>query len=138
MRRFTPLVVVLALLVVSCGGDDGPSVEDATSELAINMTEFEFDPAETVVPGGEEITLDLTNSGSVEHNWVLLNAGERVETEEEYTEDMAYYRAELQPGEAGTFTFTAPGERGIYQVICIVPGHLTAGMEGRLTVAGDQ
>ena len=38
-------------------------------------------------------------------------------------------------GEAITITFTAPAA-GTYQVICNVPGHFSAGMEGLLTVTG--
>ena len=39
------------------------------------------------------------------------------------------------PGTTETGTFTAPAA-GDYQIICMVPGHFSAGMEGTLTVEG--
>ena len=38
------------------------------------------------------------------------------------------------PGERTSDTFLAPSQPGTYQVICKVPGHLEAGMEGELIV----
>jgi uncharacterized cupredoxin-like copper-binding protein len=49
---------------------------------------------------------------------------------------MVYFEALLDPGDAGTFTFTAPAA-GAYQVVCVIPGHFTAGMEGRLRVVDN-
>ncbi len=133
MRRLIIPVLLLAVFAVACGGDDDGGAGELLTELSIDMVEFEFNPVEAAVPAGEEITLDLSNSGSVEHNWVVLNEDVRVEAEADFDESMVYFQAELQPGEADTFTFTAPGPGG-YQVICTIPGHLTAGMEGRLRV----
>lgn len=133
VRRLIPVTLAIGLVVAACGGDGGPDAGDATTDLSVNMVEFEFDPSDSVVPAGQEITLSLTNSGSVEHNWVVLDADVRLETEEEFSEDMVLLEENLEPGDALTTTFAAPA-RGIYQVICTVPGHLTAGMEGRLSV----
>jgi uncharacterized cupredoxin-like copper-binding protein len=133
VRRFIPLVLVLGLAIAACGGDDSPDTGDAATDWAISMVEFEFDPAEPTVPAGEEITLVLENAGSVEHNWVLLAADVRLEDEADLTDDMVLFEQAVDPGQSVTTTFTAAG-RGIYQVICSIPGHFTAGMEGRLTV----
>ena len=137
MRRFVILVLLLAILAAACGGDDVP---EASTSLNVTMSDFAFDPDKVAVPPGAEITITLDNTGSVEHEWVILKDGVQIESESELPEDeetlladFVYWEAEVEPGESGTFTFTAP-ERGFFQVICAIPGHLAAGMEGRLQV----
>ena len=56
--------------------------------------------------------------------------------ESEFSEDLIVFETSAEAGEAITITFTAPAA-GTYQVICKVPGHFSAGMEGLLTVAGS-
>ena len=138
MRRLMIPLLLLALVAVACGGDgDGDvSVGDPVTVLDVNMVEFEFDPADNVVSAGETITLNLANTGSVEHEWVVLKSGTRIEAEADFDESMVEFRAELDPGDSGTFTFTGP-EPGNYQVVCVIPGHFTAGMEGRLRTVND-
>ncbi len=134
MRRLIIPVLLVAFVAVACGGDEGAG--ELVTDLDVSMVEFEFDPAENVVPAGAEITLNLSNTGSVEHEWVLLNADVKLEAEADFEESMVYFEAEVEPGDAGTFSFTAPGP-GNYQVVCVIPGHFTAGMEGRLRVIDD-
>lgn len=129
-------LVPLALLSVACGddGDDGAPIEiDATLE------DFSFSPTEWTVAAGEEITIDLTNNGSVLHEFVILQQGVEISseadlpaTEEELLADFVYWETEIEAGESKTAMFTAP-EAGSYQVICAVEGHFDAGMTGTLT-----
>jgi uncharacterized cupredoxin-like copper-binding protein len=49
-------------------------------------------------------------------------------------EPHVYWEGEVEAGESGTFTFTAPSEAGDYQLVCGVAGHVEAGMVGTLTV----
>lgn len=129
-------IVALALLLGACGDDDGSS----ETEIDATLTEFMFDPDSWTIAAEEEITIDLTNDGSVEHEWVLLKPGVEIsseadlpETEEELLADFVYVEDEVEPGDSKTLTFTAP-EAGTYQVICAIEGHFDAGMEGELTV----
>lgn len=131
MRRILVLVLALGLAAAACGGGDGAG--ELVTELDVSMTEFAFEPAEHVVPAGEQITLNLSNDGSVEHEWTLLKLDTKLEAEADFEESMVEFEAELDAGESGTFTFTSPGP-GQYQVVCVIPGHFTAGMEGRLRV----
>jgi uncharacterized cupredoxin-like copper-binding protein len=48
-----------------------------------------------------------------------------------------YWKAELEPGKSGTYTFTAPSQPGEYQVVCGFPGHYLAGMVGKLVVVSQ-
>lgn len=138
--RFALVAVVsLALIPIACGGDDDDDSAEAT-EIEVTMEEFQFTPAEWTVPAGEEVTIELRNEGTVEHEWVILQQGvtitaeaELPETEEELLADFVYWEDEVGPGETKTATFTAP-EAGTYQVICAIEGHFTGGMTGTLTV----
>jgi uncharacterized cupredoxin-like copper-binding protein len=127
----------LALVAVACG-DSGP----ATS-IEATLQEFEFGPNEWTVAAGEEITIELTNNGSVLHEWVLLQPGVQVsseselpETEEELLADFVYVEDEVDAGDTKTLTFTAPAA-GTYQVICAIEGHFDGGMEGELIAASE-
>jgi uncharacterized cupredoxin-like copper-binding protein len=135
MKRLSTVVLVVALAAGACGGDDAP---EASTNLSVQMTDFAFEPDSVAVPAGQEITIELTNAGSVEHDYVILKRGQRIEAETDLPDDEETIVAEfvefeqrVQPGESTTVTFTAP-EAGSYQIICRVPGHFTAGMEGRL------
>lgn len=133
-RHAFVVAVVLLLVVAACGGDT------ATTEISAELKEFQFTPETWNVVAGEEITIELTNAGSLEHEWVILQDGVEIsseddlpDTEEELLADFVYWEDEVEPGESKTLTFTAPAA-GEYQVICAIQGHFTSGMEGTLTV----
>jgi uncharacterized cupredoxin-like copper-binding protein len=102
------------------------------------MIDFMFDPNLYMIPAGETITLELSNSGAVEHEFVIMKFGTEVGNDFG-PEDEAniYWEAELKAGESGTFSFTAPGEPGEYQIVCGTEGHYVAGMVGSLTVVAE-
>lgn len=140
-RRLTLVAVVsFALIPIACGGDDDNDEGADATEIEATMEEFHFTPTEWTVPAGEEITIELTNDGAVEHEWVILQQGVTIaaetdlpETEEELLADFVYWEDEVEPGETKTVTFTAP-QAGTYQVICAIEGHFAAGMTGTLSV----
>ena len=141
-RRLALIALVpLAFVPIACGGDDDDDAEGAgPTEIEASMEEFHFTPAEWTVPAGEEVTIELRNEGTVEHEWVILQQVVTItaetdlpETEEELLADFVYWEDEVEPGESKTVTFTAP-EAGTYQVICAIEGHFTGGMVGTLTV----
>lgn len=130
-------LVPLAVLTVACGGDDDD--DGASTEIEATMADFSFTPTEWTVAAGEEITIELTNDGAVEHEWVILQPGVRIsseaelpETEEELLADFVYWEDEVEPGESKSVAFTAP-EAGSYQIICAIETHFNAGMTGTLT-----
>lgn len=131
-----PLAIV-AMALSACGNGGEPS-----TDLEVTTTEFAFSPVSWTVPAGEEISIDITNNGTVVHEWVLLKPGVTIaseadlpDTEEELLADFVYVEDEVDPGTTKTLTFTAP-EAGTYQVICAIPGHFGGGMEATLTVTG--
>jgi uncharacterized cupredoxin-like copper-binding protein len=127
-------LAALSMMIAGCGGDT------ASTDLEVTATEFQFSPNTWTVPAGEEISIDITNDGSVLHEWVLMQPGVTIEseadlpeTEEELLADFVNVEDEVEAGATKTLTFTAP-DAGTYQVICAIEGHFDAGMEGELTV----
>jgi uncharacterized cupredoxin-like copper-binding protein len=123
------------MIVAGCDGGD-----EASADLEVTTSDFQFSPDSWTVPAGEEISIDITNEGSVLHEWVLMQPGVSIEseadlpeTEEELLADFVYVEDEVEAGATKTLTFTAP-EAGTYQIICAIETHFDAGMEGSLTV----
>ncbi len=88
----------------------------AADSLTLIGTEFAYDPVDTAIIAGGELTLD--NQGSIEHNVVL--------------EGVANIEILAAPNaQASAVIEVAPGT---YTIFCSIPGHRDAGMEGTLTV----
>lgn len=135
MKKYFRLIIVilgLSLVLAACGGG-GPS-----TNLKVDMTDFMFDPNVYTIPAGETITLELANNGAIAHEFVIMNFGTEVgEDFGDEDEVNIFWEAELEPGESGTYTFTAPSEPGGYQIVCGTEGHYMAGMVGSLTVVAE-
>lgn len=131
MKFKTLSLVVFAFVLAACAGGGAPA---QTTTLEVDMVEFMFSPKEYSIPAGQAITLTLTNSGALEHNFVILRKGVTVTSSANPVpaEDILF-EAVVGAGQSGTFTFTLD-EAGDYEVICSVPGHLEAGMVGKITV----
>jgi uncharacterized cupredoxin-like copper-binding protein len=122
---FGVVVAVLALIlatvgIIFVGDDDTPSdtTGAAGSGVAtVELSEFAITPAALTVPVGG--SLEVTNAGSAAHNLTVSDT------------DLA--TADLGAGESETLDLSSlePGE---YEVMCSIPGHGDAGMNGTLTV----
>jgi plastocyanin len=135
-------ILLAALLALAAcngdgNGDDGDAgngaAGDASTSIQASATEFAFDPDSWTVPAGEPVTLDFTNDGDIEHEWVIIEQGTTLSATEEFEEDHVVWEIEAAPGETETGEFTVD-EAGTYQVVCAIEGHLDAGMEGTLEV----
>lgn len=124
-------VVLLAILLVgvACSSEPAP-VADV---LHVKARDLNFDQTQLSIPAGAEVTLNLTNEGSLEHNWVLVPETAELATTTPADAINQAASAVLAGGKSTTLTFTAPAA-GTYQYICTVPGHALAGMVGKLTV----
>jgi uncharacterized cupredoxin-like copper-binding protein len=119
--------VVLAALLAGCGG--GPA------SLSITATDFAFTPSEVSVAAGQEVSLTLTNNGSVAHEWAIMEQGYQVTTPFDADDQPhVFWSARVDPGQSSTFSFTAPAEAGSYPIVCGIAGHIEAGMVGTLIV----
>ncbi len=99
--------------------DATPAVSAMGETVAVSLMEFAIDmPSE--LPAGPT-TFEITNDGTIEHNFEVEGQG----IEEELPENLA-------PGATGTLTVDlAPGT---YEVYCPVGNHEDEGMRLELTV----
>ena len=134
-------LVMLALLALTAVACNSASTEPST-ELTVTVKEFQFAPNTWTVPAGEQVSITITNDGTVTHEWVLLQEGVTIaseadlpETEEELLADFVNVEEEVEAGTTKTLTFQAP-PAGTYQIICAIETHFDGGMEGTLTSVG--
>lgn len=125
------LVLSLSLILAACGGGGS----SASTSIKVDMVEFMFTPDSYTVPAGQEITIELKNSGAIEHEFVIMKFGTEVSQPfDDNDEGNIYWEKEVAAGQTETMTFTAPTEPGTYQVVCGIAGHMEAGMVGKLVV----
>jgi uncharacterized cupredoxin-like copper-binding protein len=101
--------------------------------------DMRFTPDRIAVRQGETVRFVVQNSGKVMHEFVI---GTQVENQAhaktmEKFPDMEHdepYMAHVAPGKQGqiVWTFNRAGE---FEFACLIAGHYTAGMVGRITVA---
>jgi uncharacterized cupredoxin-like copper-binding protein len=97
-----------------------------------------FTPGAIEAKRGETIRFVVTNSGKVMHEMVLgtmqdLRAHAEQMKKHPGMEHDEPYMAHVAPGRTAeiVWQFTQPGE---FHYGCLLPGHLEAGMVGRITV----
>lgn len=111
------LIALLALGLAACGGGASPTTTGP--KISIDMTEFMFSPKAIEVPAGQQVTLELRNKGTVEHDLTIDAIGLKVIVKPGQTAQRA-----IGPFAAGTE----------YEVHCTVAGHKESGMIGTLVV----
>jgi nitrite reductase (NO-forming) len=97
--------------------DSGGSTDASSTPIALDMVELAFKPDSFEIAANTDVTINLTNSGNLPHNFSIPS--------EEISVDLA-------AGESSTFVLNLPP--GTYDFDCNVPGHKDAGMVGKLTV----
>ncbi len=133
-RMLLILTLLLLFTLTACGG-----AKSATTSLNVTLTDFTFTPNQFTVPAGKEITLDISNTGAVVHNFIIMNLGQTAGTEFTSEDDPnVYWKLELAGGGSTSTSFTAPSEPGEYEVVCSTPGHLQAGMIAKLIVVASE
>ena len=136
MRRSLPIwVIAISLALASCGGN----ASKPTTKIDVTLTDFQFQPSSFTVPAAQEITLNATNSGAVVHSFVIMKEGQSAGTEfNDEDKPNIYWQVEIQPGGSADTSFTAPPDPGEYEVVCHIPGHMQAGMVGKLNVVASK
>jgi len=129
---FGVFLFVCMVLLVACG-----NVEESkppVSSISIEMSEFKFSPADIVVFAGQEISLNLSNNGAVEHDFSILKKGASAQIPFDREKQAAdiLFEARLGANKSGQYKFILP-DAGEYQVICGIQGHVEAGMVGKMT-----
>jgi plastocyanin len=109
--------------------------------VVLDMTGFNYDgysngQMTVCVPQGWKVTMKCNNKATVAHSCVVV---EGQETNPAFTgAQTTNPTVGVQPGDSQSFTFTA-NHTGQYRIVCLVPGHVEAGMWIRFNVtsAGD-
>lgn len=111
-------MATLVFVGAACGNEEDAAPAVAQT-LSIEAFDFYFDPTALSVDVGAEVTVELTNTGSVNHSWTASDLD--VETV-------------AQSGQESSVTFTAPGEPGSYDFFCkFHPDE----MQGTISVGGS-
>lgn len=146
-------VALIAFLVAACSGDSttttttAQSTTTAAASGTISVTLADVDantmlltPTPESAPAGE-VTFEVTNSGDVEHEFVVIQTDLAIgdlpfDTEaDEVLEDELTVVDEIEsimPGETKTLTVTL--DSGNYALICNLEGHYRKGMRSAFTV----
>jgi len=112
------LLVAVALLAVVWAA---APLLGGPAPVAITATEFKWTPKDVSAAAGE-ITFNVVNKGTVEHNFVVEDPKGKVLKEVDA----------ILPGKTMTVKVTL--KAGKYAIVCTVPGHREAGMVATLTV----
>lgn len=102
----------------STGGSGSASEIPGARPVEVEAVDLAFRPGRIEATAGEAITIELTNTGRVLHDFSIPG-----------------FRIVAGPGETarGSVVVDEPGE---YRFLCTVPGHAEAGMVGVLVVTG--
>lgn len=155
LQALVLLIIVLALVATACSGtaseDTEASPEVVTTEappeehehdkevrvVEISMSEFAFNPNVISVKAGETIRFKVTNNGTVPHEFEITT--EHAVSEHDHGEDhgvVAGNKIEVAPGETGELEYTFD-EAGELLFVCLIPGHLEAGMHGKFVFSDE-
>lgn len=118
LTRVIAVACVVMLGAVACGEeeDTDPSV---SQELTVEAFDYYFEPTSLSVQLGAEVTVELTNAGTVSHSWTATDLDVEVEA---------------GSGEEASVTFVAPSEPGSYDFFCkFHPDE----MQGTISVGGS-
>ncbi len=124
---FFYIFIIMIIVLTACAPKE--------YKFNVKMEEFKFIPDSFSVPAGAQVTMELENTGALEHELVIMLLSKDATLPfDDDDEANIYWEAELQPGTKQTITFVAPSEPGEYQLVCGTAGHLEQGMKGTLTV----
>ena len=118
-------------------GHPGKAAE-VTQSIKIDAMDIKFAPSDIAIRAGQTVQFQITNSGKLEHEFLLGDAAQQAEHGKEMAAmpgmKMRHINGiSVAPGKTESFiwSFTKAGR---LQYGCHVPGHYTAGMVGELTV----
>ena len=143
---FASVLVLSSVPVVAQAAGDAPVAISANDQM-------KFDVTDITGKVGQKLTISLANDGSMPklvmaHNIVILKPGTDVNAfvaaaskraadgyipDDDQAGYIVVHTKLLGPGEDDTISFT-PTAPGVYEYVCTFPGHMGAGMRGRITV----
>ncbi|MYL24337.1 copper-binding protein [Halomonas alkaliantarctica] len=147
--------LILGLLTLSLGtlsaNTWAASEADIDRTISVEAGEMWFDPEDIHVTAGETIRFEITNTGSIQHEFAIGDKAAQKAHREMMREmsaghgghgghDMAegahggqMPSVTLAPGESQTLVWTAPDDVEHLEYACNLPGHYESGMYGDIT-----
>ena len=120
------LISLFAMAVLAaCGGGGASTAAPASANaktFTVETTEFAYNPNTFSASVGQPIAFKITNKGTVDHTFVIMDLDGKEAA-----------KATIKTGGTETLQFT-PTAAGNYPIVCDLPGHKEAGMQGTLTV----
>lgn len=117
-----------AVTVAGCASRTASPVPSSTPTpgagpivIPVTLTDFTIEPRRFKLKAGK-VKFEVTNRGAVDHDFQIPDLEEHHGHEQHV----------LKPGERTVLEYDL--KPGRYEVICTVPGHREAGMEGTLDV----
>lgn len=108
------LALAAAAVLTGCSSSGDPG-----QTIAVTLTDNSIEPKEIKIPSGANVTLEVTNKGTMTHNLGIA--------------DLKAQSEMVDPGKSVKLTLKSP-KKGSYEVMCQVAGHKEVGMVARLTV----
>ena len=136
-------------------GDNGLTEADVDRTISLEAGDMWFDPEELELAAGEVVKFEITNTGNLEHEFVIGSK----EAQEEHRQmmlnmanggghdmsnmshggghDMASMDmagVTIAPGETGTLLWSVPDNVNELEYACNIPGHYESGMYGNFSL----
>jgi len=127
MRRLSILIVVVIMgaTLVACGG----SGAGGTRKLTLDMTEYAFKPASLDLKVGETVTIELKNSGKLDHEVMFGRGLQKVNNRPSGYETDMFQAGSVTPTivtQAEMKMPTGQQEHGTGVMVTLPPGDKTA------------
>lgn len=130
--------IVAASLAGACAGPAATPTA-APARLEVTLTDaMRIEPDAMTVPAGVAVTFVVTNTGQIDHEFMLGDEAAQAEHEQEMLEPgaMAHdhsYAIAVKPGETKELVYTFESAGQLFAG-CHFPGHYPAGMKATITV----
>jgi uncharacterized cupredoxin-like copper-binding protein len=133
--------LVLGVVITACGdpADAGGTEDDPRVVEVAALDTLAYEPTTIEVAEGETITFVVSNSGDIDHEFVVGDEETQRMAEEEMAEGMHGHTAAMAaltiaPGDTEEATVTFE-EAGTLQYACHIEGHYPGGMVGTIEVS---
>jgi uncharacterized cupredoxin-like copper-binding protein len=130
--------IATALVACTPSGGGSPTAEGART-VQVRMTDdLRYEPAEFTFEAGETVSFEVTNAGTIVHEFLIGDEAAQEDFEMEMSEGdgMAHDSdagVSVEPGESETFEYTF-NDAGQLLAGCHEPGHYDGGMRATIIV----
>ena len=129
MKKTFYIIILLAFSLSAC------QANLPVTNMDVELSDFAITPDHFMVQAGTQVTIHITNGGSIDHDFTIMDYGVEVgDSFDKEDKQNSLLEINVPSGEFKTVTFLVPHQVGIYQIVCGLPGHLQAGMRATLEV----